>query len=353
MKIIHAADIHLGSKLGTKFPKEISQMRKMEVRDTFKRMVAYAAANSVQVILLAGDVFDSDTPYKKDKEFFYSVVRGNPDIDFLYLRGNHDCNTDYEGESFANLKTFSDSWTSYSYGDVVISAIEMTKENATSLYSTLSLDGHKKNIVMLHGQIADSMGVDKIHTGKLRDKNIDYLALGHVHKYSFGKLDERGTYAYCGCLEGRGFDETGDKGFILLEVDKEVKHTFVPFAQRKIVETQVDITGLSDAYAVAERIKEQVAFDNRNIFRVVLTGELTGDIEGLTADVTKYLSSECTFLDVKDSHRQKLDWNVYEGDLSLRGEFARVVGAMDLSDEDKTKVLAYGFKAMLGSDIEE
>ena len=54
-----------------------------------------------------------------------------------------------------------------------------------------------------------------------KDLNIDYLALGHIHSYKCHKLDKRGVYCYSGCLEGRGFDECGDKGFVLLETEED------------------------------------------------------------------------------------------------------------------------------------
>jgi exonuclease SbcD len=42
---------------------------------------------------------------------------------------------------------------------------------------------------------------------ELKNKAIDYLALGHIHSYKMEQLDSRGVYCYPGCLEGRGFDE--------------------------------------------------------------------------------------------------------------------------------------------------
>ena len=53
----------------------------------------------------------------------------------------------------------------------------------------------------------------------LKNKNIDYLALGHIHGYKEAPLDGRGKYCYPGCLEGRGFDECGKKGFVLLNIE--------------------------------------------------------------------------------------------------------------------------------------
>ena len=43
---------------------------------------------------------------------------------------------------------------------------------------------------------------------------MDYIALGHIHKFSGIKRIGNTYYAYSGCPEGRGFDEEGDKGII-------------------------------------------------------------------------------------------------------------------------------------------
>lgn len=353
MKIIHTADIHLGAKMDSKFPKEISTKRKEELRNTFRRMVEYACKNGVEAIMLAGDVFDSDNPFKKDKEFFYSVVRNNPQIEFFYLRGNHDVGADYASEAIQNLKTFTNEWTSYSYGNVVISGLEIAAGNAASMYSTLALNRENINIVMLHGQIADSSGKDKINLKKLRDKNIDYLALGHIHKIQEGKLDDRAEYAYCGCLEGRGFDECGEHGFMLLDVGEKITRKFVPFSERNIIETDVDITDVTEAYTAARRVKEAVSFNRRDIYRINLIGEIAFDVDDLRADVAKYLSAECFYADVKDKTGKKLDYHKFDGDTSLKGEFVRCVYENpDFTDEEKKKIIGYGIRALSGGTIE-
>lgn len=352
MKFIHTADIHLGSKMDSKFPKEVSDKRKKELRGTFKRMVDYAHTNNVRAIILAGDVFDSDTPTMRDKDFFYSVVRNTPDVDFLYLKGNHDIAA-YAEETLPNLKTFTDQWQYYDYGEVVIAGVELSNENAASIYSTLSLSPDKLNIVALHGQIGDISGKDKINLKRLREKNIDYLALGHVHKLQSGKLDDQCDYVYCGCLEGRGFDEIGKHGFYLLETGKEISHEFIPFAERTINEVYADISGISDTYSAYIMVKDRVKFNKQDIYRVNLTGELDSDIEILTEDVRQYLSQDCFFVDVKDMTTKKFNWESFEGDLSLKGEFVRTVfGRDDLSEEDKKRIATIGLKVLRGDNIE-
>ncbi len=345
MKIIHCADVHLGAKIEG-FPKELSEKRKLEVRNTFLRMVDFAERNGASVILLAGDVFDRKKPYKKDVDFFYDVVKSHPAIDFLYLRGNHD--EEGEAPSLPNVKTFSEDWTSYAYGDIVFSGVELSKANRRSYYSTLRLDASKKNVVLLHGQVGE-----EINLLKLREKNIDYLALGHIHEFSEGKLDDRGRYAYSGCLEGRGFDETGVKGFVLLEITDKVSFAFQPFSRREISRVEVDVMGLNEGHAMARRVKESLRFDRENIYRVELVGEVEAEIDEFAEDVRAYLGGECAFLSVKDNTKKKIDYAAYEYDLSLKGEFVRAVrNSEGYTEEERTQIIAYGLKALAGREVD-
>ena len=101
----------------------------------------------------------------------------------------------------------------------------------------------------MHGQESENNIKDKaeiINLKKLKNKNIDYLALGHIHSFKKEKLDNRGEYCYSGCLEGRGFDECGDKGFVLLDIKNgKINSEFIKFAQRTLYEVNVDLTGLT------------------------------------------------------------------------------------------------------------
>ncbi len=353
MKFIHAADIHLGSKIEAKLPPEKTEERKAEVRLAFKNMVEKGRAAGANVIVLAGDVFDSDRPLKKDKDFFYSVVRNNPDIDFLYLRGNHDNQESYD-EELDNLKTFSPEWTSYAYGDVVFSGIETVAENYSSMYSTINLNPEKTNIVILHGQKSESVGDGKINILKLKNKNIDYLALGHIHSASSGKIDERGFYAYPGCLEGRGFDETGVKGFILAEAENgKVSAKFIENSIRKTDEFIVDVSGARDSYEAFKIAKNSIKADKKDLIRLVLKGEISFDNDGLKDETENLFSGEYYFVSVKDNTLRKFDLEKIAGDLSLRGEFIRLVLSDEkLDDETKQKVISAGLKALSGRETD-
>lgn len=346
MKLIHCADIHLGSKMEAYLTGEKSEERRRELRASFTSLLDYAKNNGVKGVLLCGDIFDSDRPFKKDKEFFYNAVKNNPEITFFYLRGNHDGEESFT-EELENLKTFSRDITTYDFGGVNISGAELGQDNCTSIYSSLRLDKDNLNILMLHGTAGDSSGKDRINLTKLRNKNIDYLALGHIHSYNEGKLDDRGVWAYSGCLEGRGFDEAGEKGFVLLDIGSKITAQFIPFAKRKIHIFNIDIGGAEDDYSAYSIVKSSVNCSKKDIVRAELCGEISFDNASLADEIQKRMASENYYLiDIKDKTKRKFDLEKLQGDISLRGEFIRTVLASSYSEEEKADIISAGLKAL-------
>ena len=175
MKLIHCGDLHLGSSLES-MPTNNSNERRKEINQAFINLLKYANNNDIHHIILAGDVFDSDQPISTDKSFFYTLVKQHPEITFYYLKGNHD-NKASIVEEYDNLKTFNEnSWTYYKIDNITICGLEITPKNQKVLYDELSLKENETNIVILHGDINKDLDLTK-----LAHKNIDYLALGHIH----------------------------------------------------------------------------------------------------------------------------------------------------------------------------
>lgn len=354
MKLIHCADIHLGSKIEAKFPKEKSIERRREVLNTFSRMIDYAREHNIKIILLSGDIFDKDKPSIKDKTYFYKIIRNNPDIDFLYLNGNHDKDGSYIENDIINLKTFNkENFTYYHYENICICGIEIDNINYKSFYSKLELNKNNINIVMLHGEISDTFGNNKIKLDHLKNKNIDYLALGHIHSFKSGKIDERGIYCYPGCLEGRGFDEIGEKGFIELDIDKDVKYQFIPFAKRYLIEKNIDISNTKDLFDINFLVQKEVKNINKNnILRLNLIGEIPLDNEFNEEDI-KMVLNNFYYVDIKNKTTTKIDIDYYKNDKSLIGEFVRNVYFNDeYSLEEKNKIIALGLKLINGKEID-
>ena len=183
MKLIHCADIHLDSALATSLTRQEARRRNDELLETFIKMMDYAQREKVRAVLVAGDLFDSENGREAVRKRILEAVAAHPQVDFLVLSGNHDgeqlfntapdsgFNMTVNGNSLPkNLKLFPGAGKAYRYGNVVITGL-----NSLKLPSNLHLKPEDTNIVMMHGQI------DRF--GSFAGRNIDYMALGHIHKY--------------------------------------------------------------------------------------------------------------------------------------------------------------------------
>lgn len=359
MKIIHCSDLHLDSKMETNLNKEKARERKNEILLTFEKMVDFANKNGVKVIIIAGDMFDKKNISVRAKKIVKNQIILNPEIDFLYLKGNHDeiSFIEEEEEIPSNLKLFNEKeWVTYKYGDIAVTGIEIGKQNNYNIYNSLILEKNDINIVVMHGQESQNDVKDKteiINLKDLKNKNIDYLALGHIHTFKQEKLDNRGIYCYSGCLEGRGFDECGEKGFVLLDIeDKQIKTQFIPIAKRTLHEINIDITGITENYDIEQKIEEETnKISKDDLIKIVLKGKVEA---GTTRDID-YLKKkyEDRFYCIKiyDETTLNIDYMKHQNDASLKGEFIRLVLEQDLTDEEKGKIINTGIRALLGEEV--
>lgn len=350
MKIIHTADLHLDSRLRTNFDGIKARERRLELLSSFERLIKYARENNVEAIIIAGDMFDSAKISLKTKEYVIGLIESNPVIDFIYLSGNHD----EEGfisslkETPNNLITFNDRWKTINLEDCDVTGIIYNNQSKIYMYDTLNLDKNKKNIVVLHGDIGNDININL-----LKNKGIDYLALGHIHKFIKGTLDDRGVYAYSGCLEGRGFDEIGPKGFILLDIDeKEVKSEFIEFQKRCIHEIEVDITGMDSWNEIRKNVYLKLnGIENDDIVRIKLVGSYTLNYIKQIELLAESLNDDYYFVDIVDESKVYINPKDYKNDISLKGEFVRSVYNSNLTDEEKNQVIEFGIKALMKEDI--
>lgn len=366
MKLIHCADIHLNSTLSTNLDGDRQKLRRTEILHTFLRMVDYAADQSVDGILIAGDLFDTKKVDRATGNAVLSAITEHQEILFFYLRGNHDADGFLQSleEIPDNLKLFGDTWRSYAWEEagatIVITGAESSARNVQTLYSSLRLDPKHINLVMLHGQetpYASSVGQDAEHIplATLQNKGIDYLALGHIHTYKREKLDARGIYVYPGCLEGRGFDECGVHGFCLLEIDAvhhKIQDTFVPFASRRLWEASVDVSMCTNGVDVLEDMKEtlqEMQVQTADLVKICLTGSLPVGVDVNTELLAMQLSQVYFYAKVVDQTVPEIDYAAYTHDASLKGEFVRLVQAeTGLSDAEKAKIIQTGILALAG-----
>lgn len=363
MKIIHCADLHLDSKMESNLSREKALQRKEELLKSFENLITvHAQKKSAGVIIIAGDLFDTLKSFQKTvKKQVFHLIQSHPEITFLYLKGNHDSESFFEAQERIpeNLKFFSsEKWISYDFGKVCITGREITSFVPEDVYNELVLDSGRINIVVLHGEIVKSTGKSDapfINLSKLKNKYIDYLALGHIHSYSCERLDKRGVFCYSGCLEGRGFDETGPKGYVLLDVDEEknsVSQEFIETSIRKLYAPEINITNLEDYSDILNKISSDIdSISRKSLVKVILKGEVSEAADIMTESFARQLESDFFFIKVENQTEIKIDYEKYRNDISLKGEFVRTVESQDLPEEKKARIIIAGLKALSGKEV--
>ena len=355
MKLIHCADLHLDSRMESGLPPAKAQERRMELLHTFVNMVERASSEGVEAMLFCGDLFDTRQVSARTKSVVRNTIEAHPEIMFYYLRGNHDRMERTSTERIQTLRTFNDEWTTYEQGDITITGMELSGEwNPTwadQLQEELSDYPGKLHIVMLHGMVSEyGQGDEGIALRDLRGRGIDYLALGHVHSFRQEKLDEQGIWCYSGCLEGRGFDECGTKGYVMLEtVDQHMTSAFVPMAKREFHEVVIEVTETCTEQELMNRIQDQLAdISSQDLVKVVLTGQLSPECNLDLLWMKRKLESDYYFLKIKNQTKVAVKAEDYQYDRSLKGEFVRLVQETELSEEDRGEILKLGLQALKG-----
>lgn len=88
VRILHAADLHLDSPFEALSGAQAAQRRR-EQRDLLRALPELARAHGAQIILLAGDLLDSGSPYPETAKALAETFAGCASEVFL-APGNHD-----------------------------------------------------------------------------------------------------------------------------------------------------------------------------------------------------------------------------------------------------------------------
>ena len=354
-KILHTADFHLDSAF-TALPEEKARLRRQEARQLTDRLVDYANDHGVELLLLAGDLFDSDQLYGQTaQELARSLARFRGHA--VIAPGNHDPYTARSASARTlwpdNVHIFTEDRMQTipfpQYGCAVHgAAFTAPEETADRVLSGFTAPHHGRvHIGLLHGELTGSDSRYRpLTTAAVAASGLHYLALGHVHGCTGVLRMGSVPYAYCGCPEGRGFDELGDKGFLAGQVSPEgAELQFVPFARRRYRIMEVDVTDGDPAALVSAALP---AGTEEDIYRVVLTGSPAAPVS--PERVQSALSGRCCALQVRDktTARQEL-WDKC-GEDTLRGLFLQQLrstcGADPQSQRLMEQAAAFGLAAI-------
>ena len=362
-QFIHAADFHLDSAFGALAERQAASRRR-ESRETAFRLADYVNSRGIGLVLLAGDLFDSGSVFRETGEQLASAL-GQMQARVFIAPGNHD----WYGPG-SPWQTVAWPENVHIFQNGAMAAVEVPEWNAvihgaafTAPEQTAGLlagftapaDG-KLHLGVLHGEVdpAESR-YGPIRREEIAASGLAYLALGHIHKRTEPVKIGNTLCAWPGCIEGRGFDELGEKGFYEGTVDDagNVSLDFVPFAWRRYERLEVDVTGQDPRRAVEAALPEDTA---RHLYRIVLTGE-TGEGGADAAAIQEALADRFYALEVRDQTRMAEDiWRRAEED-SLRGLFLRrlreqwTAAKTEEERERVTQAVRFGLAALDHRDL--
>ena len=247
MKILHLSDLHLGRRLY--HHSFLPQQEKM-----LEQVVKIAVEQSVQAVLIAGDVYDKNVPAAEAVTVLDSFLTALSEkkIAVFLISGNHDSAErlqfasqllEHQGVYIAG--TFSGEMQSYDledeYGKVHLCLLPFVKQAAlSSLYPKENFrslsDGiahvigqtalleKDRNLLMYHGFVLhdgtppeESDSELQLGGTQLVDASVfdafDYVALGHIHKPQWVRS---GKMRYSGSLMKYSFSETLQKKSLTL-----------------------------------------------------------------------------------------------------------------------------------------
>jgi len=158
---------------------------------------------------------------------------------------------------------------------------------------------------------------------------MDYLALGHIHKRTEVLQSGAAHYAYCGCPEGKGFDELDEKGIYIGTITKgRVDLAFRPVSRRMNLEVHVDIGSAVTNNEVADIVIHTIqkkygeAFA-LNLYKVILEGALDASFTPDCVAITLRLQNELYFIKIKDETHLAVNFEELAKENSLKGIFTR------------------------------
>lgn len=352
MRIIHTSDLHLNSPLDAHLSPSKVRERRAELFGTLCRLADEATRLGAELMLICGDLFDSDSLPLTLAERVVSVIESHPDVQFLYLPGNHERNVLAEcGLALPkNLKIFDTGWCYYDHGQITVAA---RRDNDSNMFSSLSLHKERTNIVMLHAAVTG--GTEAVDLRAATDRCIDYMALGHYHSFSETKIDDRGVAVYCGTPEGRGYDECGQKGYVLIEENNgRLSHTFVPFAKRTVRRIKVDISDAHERSDIAIAISSELSpISADDIVCLELVGAWNPEINLDLRYLSRVWEDRFFHFELYDKTESKLTPDEVINDKSLRGEFIRLCMEKESSGAFRDLIIEIGLAALRGEHAED
>lgn len=317
MNILHCADLHLDTPFAGRTPEQAAYL-KQELLKVPQKLSDLCRREQCSIMLLGGDLFDGAATRESVEALRYALE--DAAVPVFIAPGNHDpvnLSSPYLTEAWpSNVHIF----TQPVITSVVLEELDCKIYGAgyrsmdcPGLLEGFRAEGDQRyHIGILHGDPTNAASpYCPITAQQIRESALQYLALGHIHKGGSVRYGDT-LCAWPGCPMGRGFDETGPKGALIVTLD-----------DRAQVRPQLlDTPAFFDLETTARELPQTLgAQGSQDFYRITLTGEnISPSIETLYSQYHRFPN-----LQLRDRRRTPSDlWSCADSD-SLEGTFFRIL----------------------------
>ncbi len=355
MKFLHMADMHFDSTFSILSANEMGDKRRFEQREAFKKIIDLIIENNIEYFFIAGDLYEHNQIRKSTMEFIIKQLERIPKTKVFITPGNHDPyvrGSFYDIYNFPenvfifkdkiemyedeNVKIFGTGFTDFYISENPIEQFKPENDLKTKiLISHVSVNGFKSE---------DGYSYNPILLSKLKELNMDYIALGHIHDRN---IIEEKKIKYSGSTVSLGFDELGEHGVIIGEIDNHnLKTEFVKIDNRQFTVKELNVDNASSEEEIAELINE-INGENDEMFKIVLIGNKNFEID--TNKILRLISNK-NVLKIKDKTKVAIDLEKISKQNTIKGLFVKQVlekyENQEISEEDMQEIIQIGLDSM-------
>lgn len=283
MNFVHIADMHLDAPFTTLADKqEVCKSRRLEQREILKNIVNYIKQHEIKYFFISGDLYEHSSIRQSTIDYINSLFLEIPNTKIFISPGNHDPyikNSFYATYNWSkNVTIFKENIEKISLEDVNIYGYGFTDFYSNRVnFSKINLDKSKLNILIIHGSLDASdmaqMQYNPISSKELETIGFDYVALGHIHKRNCNIIEENKKIIYPGSTNSLGFDELGEHGMIVGELEKEkIKLQFIKVDPKIFIELKLDISEINSEDDLVQKINDLDTNENE-LYKLILTGK--------------------------------------------------------------------------------
>ena len=330
MKFVHIADMHFDSPFVNLSEKDImGDLRRLEQRKVFKKIIEYIKENNIKYFFISGDLYEHKYIKQSTIDYINKLFEEIPETNIYIAPGNHDPytkNSYYNKYNWSkNVKIFgpkvekieTQDANIYGYGFDDFYCSDSGIENI-ELEQT-----EKPNILIIHGNIDGStiedMQYNSMSKKMLEEKGFDYVALGHIHKKDYN-VEENQKIVYPGSTISLGFDELGEHGMIVGDVEKNKLETqFIKLDDKQFTKRELNVDNIYSKEELIEKINE-LEIEENNYVEIILIGNRNFEINKY--DLIKYILNN-NIIKIKNNTKIAYDLEKLENENTLKGLFIK------------------------------